>query len=52
MVTLWHAYRGGGFGNGPLPFPGGFAQQPACVIESFKVMDRAAADLKADRGDE
>lgn len=31
---------------GPLPFPGGWLDQPACVLEAFAIMDGAAAALR------
>lgn len=61
MLQLWQARRGpgpmmialAGMGaihapspQGPLPFAGGVADQPAWVMEAFQVMDGAAAALK------
>lgn len=46
LLDLWQAYRGGGFGGGPLPFAGGMAEQPACVMEAFGIMDAAYAAMK------
>jgi hypothetical protein len=35
-----------------LPFSGGLAEQPACVLAAFRIMDAAAARLAAGFGDE
>lgn len=45
LVDLWRAHRGG-MAPGPLPFAGGLADQPACVMESFAVMSAAETALK------
>ena len=46
LLQLWQAWRGGGMGAGHLPFSGGAAEQPACVMECLKVMEAAAVALK------
>ena len=45
LADLWRVHRGG-MAPGPLPFAGGLADQPACVMESFAVMSAAEAALK------
>lgn len=40
-LTAWQLYRAhfaGGMAPGPLPFGGGYAEQPACVAASFDVI--------------
>jgi len=46
VVDLWLACRGGGFGAGPLPFAGGAADQPACVMAAFGICAGAEASLR------
>ena len=45
-MRLWRAARGGLGVQGYLPFAGGFADQPACVIASFDLCSEAAAIMK------
>jgi hypothetical protein len=42
---LFRAYWGGGFAPGSLPFAGGYAEQPACIIASFDLLAAAEAAL-------
>lgn len=44
MLELWRASQGGMGGAGPLPFAGGYAEQPAGLMAAFRYM--AAADAK------
>lgn len=46
MLELWQSWRAGGFGGGPLPFAGGAAEQPCCVMESLRIMEGAYQRLK------
>lgn len=46
LLELWQAFRGGGFGAGPLPAPGGMMDQPACVMAAFNILSATAAKLK------
>jgi hypothetical protein len=44
--TIWKS--GGGFGGmGPLPFAGGYAEQPCALMRAFRYM--AAMSAKFDR---
>lgn len=50
MVECWQAWRGppnglGGHGAGYLPDPGGYMDQPAAMIEAFRIMSAADAAL-------
>ncbi|WP_142847230.1 hypothetical protein [Telmatospirillum sp. J64-1] len=49
LLQLYQAYRGGAGGPGHLPFAGGLADQPACVIEAFGIMSAAEVALKEKR---
>lgn len=49
VAALWWQYRGGGLGNGPLPFAGGAADQPSLVMDAFGACNGAEAELKPDR---
>lgn len=40
MIDIWSAWRAGD-GVGHLPFAGGAAEQPACVMAALAVMDGA-----------
>lgn len=51
LVNLYHAYRGG-MSPGPLPFSGGSAEQPACVMDAFGIIADAEAKLKPKGGGE
>lgn len=46
LLKLWHAWRGGGMGAGPLPCSGGMLDQPACVMAALGVMSETEAKLK------
>lgn len=47
LLVLWRAWRAGGMGAaGHLPFAGGVADQPACVMAALAIMDGAAAALR------
>ena len=41
MLDIWSAWRGGGLAPGHLPFAGGTADQPACVMACLRVMEAA-----------
>ena len=49
LVRLHAAYAGGGMGPGHLPFAGGAAAQPACVMRSLDVIAAAHALLEPKR---
>ena len=51
LLTIWRAWQGGGMGPGHLPFAGGSADQPACVMACLRAMDGAAAALRPKRRD-
>lgn len=51
-MQFWQMFRGGGMAPGPLPFAGGLADQPACVLDAFDIISRAMAALKAKTRDE
>lgn len=34
-IRLYRAWRGGGFSAGPLPYAGGFAEQPSGLMAAF-----------------
>lgn len=40
MLNLYADYCGG-LGGGHLPFSGGVADQPACVMESLRILHNA-----------
>jgi hypothetical protein len=42
---LFKAYFAGGFSPGTLPFAGGYAEQPACVIATFDILADAESRL-------
>lgn len=46
VAALWQAWRGGEFGGGPLPDPGGVNDQAAWLFDAFAVMERAWAALR------
>ena len=46
LLQLWHAWRGGEMGAGPLPCAGGMLDQPACVMAALGVMSMTEAKLK------
>lgn len=49
LVELYQMWRGGGYASGPLPFAGGAADQPACVMAAFAVMAAAERALKPEK---
>lgn len=52
MIDLWSSWRAGD-GAGHLPFAGGSAEQPACVMAAIAIMDGAWFALRrtAPKGD-
>lgn len=56
LVQLFDAWQGGGFAPGWLPFAGGVADQPACVMAALQIMAAADARLRpvsgGDKGDD
>lgn len=46
LIALFGELKGGGFAPGRLPFPGGRAQQPACVMASLGVVAEAERALR------
>lgn len=49
MLECWQAWRGGGFGAGYLPDRGGYMDQPAAMIEAFRIMSAADAEMEPRR---
>lgn len=45
VLRLWRRCRGAGMSAGPLPFSGGAAEQPACLLAAFDICEAALADL-------
>lgn len=45
--ALYRAMRGGDFSSGPLPFSGGYAEQPSCVMRAFDILAEAELRLTA-----
>lgn len=41
LIEMWRAFTGGLGGRGPLPFAGGYADQPACVMAAFRILSNA-----------
>lgn len=52
LINWWQAFQAGGMGVGPLPFTGGLADQPACVMRAFDIIGAAHAALKPEKPDE
>lgn len=50
-MHYWQTFQGGGVGIGPLPFAGGLAEQPACLMDAFEIVGAAMAALKPKRGE-
>ena len=50
VIDLWSLWRGGqnpfGGGNGPLPFGGGAAEQPALLMDAFAFLETQADKIK------
>ena len=46
LIKLWQLHDTGGFAPGPLPFAGGSADQPACVMDALAIMSAAKAKLR------
>jgi hypothetical protein len=47
LLDVWLAYRGGGLGGvGHLPFAGGYARQPAALMQALNVMSAADAQIR------
>lgn len=50
VIRAWRVHRGG-MAPGPLPYSGGWAEQPAGLMGAFAHLDWAEAQLpKPDRG--
>ena len=45
MLDVFLAWRGSGMGSGHLPFSGGYAEQPAGLMQALRQMAAAAAKL-------
>lgn len=45
-LELFDIFRGGGMAHGPLPFAGGWAEQPAALIAAFGVIAETEKKLK------
>ncbi len=50
LVSLYRVFRGGGMAPGPLPFAGGWAEQPAAVIAAFGEIAAADAVIEKVKG--
>lgn len=50
LVHLYRVYRSGGMAPGPLPFAGGWADQPAAVIAAFGEIAAADAVIEKVKG--
>lgn len=50
LLDLWRQWQGGGFGPGHLPFAGGTADQPACVMAAFGILSAAERALEPPKG--
>lgn len=50
-MNFWQMFQGGGMAPGPLPFAGGVADQPACVLDAFDIIAGAMAALKRRSGE-
>ena len=50
LWRLYQEYRGGGFGGGPLPEPGGSLHQAAKTMDAFDLMAKVEADLRPNKG--
>ena len=48
LIRLWELHSGG-MAPGPLPFAGGTAEQPASVLEAFRVISSAWEKLMPKR---
>jgi len=48
MLAIWQLYRGGGFGGGSLPDPGGSQQQSAVMMEAMRWMDSCYGEFTKD----
>lgn len=46
MIEAWQAAQGGMGGAGPLPFAGGWAEQPAGLAEAFRHLSWADAQIR------
>lgn len=49
LLDLWRAWRPGMGGAGHLPFSGGAAEQPACVMDALALIDGVAAAVRPKR---
>lgn len=49
VVAAWYASRGGMGGAGPLPFSGGYLDQPAALTEAFAICNAASVALSKAR---
>lgn len=45
-MDLWWVYRGNGMALGPLPFTGGWAEQPAWVAPAFQACFAAEGKIE------
>ena len=50
VFPFWRAARGGGFGAGNLPEPGGTFDQAAAMMDAFDVLDAAHEEFRERRG--
>ena len=46
MLELWRASQGGMGGAGPLPFAGGYGDQPASLMDAFRAMSDADGKIR------
>lgn len=52
LLDLYAIWSAGGMGGGALPCAGGAMDQPACVMESFKIIAGAYAVLRRKPGNQ
>lgn len=50
LVNYWRVFNAAEGGSGPLPFSGGLAEQPACMLDAFDIIGAAFAALKPRAG--
>jgi hypothetical protein len=49
LLDCFMVWRGGGMGSGPLPFSGGYAEQPSAVMVALGYMADCWARLEPKR---
>ena len=49
MLSAWYAWSGGMSGHGPLPWAGGYLEQPALLMDAFATLSAGQAALRRAR---